>query len=147
MSIPKIAEKIKSLAQNSRGKDILSIILIIIISFGSFFLGRNSAINTSTSQVQIYGARGIVERKFNNLDPDTDTSSQNTTTSDLVASAGASIGGNIYAKGNYLASSRGKKYYPIDCPAAQNIKESNRVYFKTAGEAETKGYTLSSSCN
>lgn len=147
MSIPKITEKIKSLAQNSRGKDILSIIVIIIVSFGSFLLGRKSTTNTDTSQVQISGAKGIVEKNFNNLNSDTNTSSQSIAASDLVASAGASIGENIYAKGNYLASSRGKKYYPIDCPASQNIKESNRVYFKTASEAETKGYTLSSSCN
>jgi len=46
-----------------------------------------------------------------------------------------------------LASSRGKKYYPVDCPAANNIKNENRVYFKTASEAEAKGYTLSGSCS
>lgn len=148
MSIPKIAEKIKSLAQNSRNKDILSIIVIIIVSFGSFFLGRNSTTNTKTSQVQIFEAKGIVEKNFEKPTSNTNTTSQSITTDNPVANAGASTGDqNIYAKGNYLASSRGKKYYPIDCPAAQNIKEANRIYFKTAGEAETKGYTLSSSCN
>jgi hypothetical protein len=147
MSIPKITEKIKSLAQNSRGKDILSILTIIIISFGSFFLGRNSATNNITSQVSIIGASSVVDQnhssKYLKTTNYTQGSGGNDTASDSITGADT----NIYTKGNYLASSRGKKYYPIDCPASQNIKESNRVYFKTASEAESKGYTLSTSCN
>ena len=44
----------------------------------------------------------------------------------------------------YFASSKGKKYYPVGCSAGASIK--NKIYFKTSGEAEVKGYSLSKSC-
>ena len=48
--------------------------------------------------------------------------------------------------GEYVASNRGKMYYPIDCSAANNLKVENKIYFKTIGEAEAAGYKRSSSC-
>lgn len=147
MSIPKTLEKIKSLAQNSRNKDILSILTIIIISFGSFFLGRNSATNNTTSQVSIIGASSVVNQNNSSKYAKTAPYTQNDLNDNMMGDSNTGVDVNIYAKGNYLASSRGKKYYPVDCPASQNIKEANRIYFKTANEAESKGYTLSTSCN
>lgn len=142
-----MTEKIKSLAKTNTGKDVLSVVIITIISLGSFQLGRNSTTNTKSSQVQISGAREVLGQNITNKYADINTASQEHSSKNLTASSETSTSGDIYAKGNYLASSRGKKYYPVDCPAAQNIKEANRVYFKTASEAESKGYTLSSSCN
>ncbi len=147
MSIPKTLEKIKSLAQNRRNKDLLSILTIIIISFGSFFLGRNSATNNTTSQVSIIGAGGVISPDNSGKYAKAGAYNQNDVGDNTTGDSNTSADTSIYAKGNYLASSRGKKYYPVDCPASQNIKESNRIYFKTANEAETKGYTLSTSCN
>ena len=147
MSIPKTLEKIKSLAQNSRNKDILSILTIIIISLGSFFLGRNSTTNNTTSQVSIIGAGGVVNQNNSSKYTKTTPYTQNDSSNNMMGDSNTIADTNIYVKGNYLASRRGKKYYPIDCPASQNIKESNRIYFKTANEAESKGYTLSTSCN
>ncbi len=40
----------------------------------------------------------------------------------------------------FVASKRGKKYYPIDSAAGQNIVPENRVYFKDEGSAERAGY-------
>jgi hypothetical protein len=142
-----MTEKIKSLAKTNTGKDVLSVVIIAIISLGSFQLGRNSTMNTKASQVQISGAREVLGQNITNKYADINTTSQEYSSKNLTTNSEASTSGDIYTKGNYLASSRGKKYYPVDCPAAQNIKESNKVYFKTAGEAESKGYTLSSSCN
>lgn len=48
--------------------------------------------------------------------------------------------------GDYVASNRGKMYYPVDCPAANNLKEENKIYFKTSSAAEEAGYKRSSSC-
>lgn len=53
---------------------------------------------------------------------------------------------NVNPNGNYVASSRGKMYYPIDCPAGSNLKEENKIYFKTSTAAEEAGYKRSSSC-
>jgi len=41
----------------------------------------------------------------------------------------------------FVASKAGKKYYPMDAPQGQKIKEENRLYFKTAEEAEAAGYS------
>lgn len=40
----------------------------------------------------------------------------------------------------FIASSQGKYYYSILDKRAFNIKESNRLYFSSAKEAEKKGY-------
>jgi hypothetical protein len=48
---------------------------------------------------------------------------------------------------SYVASSRGKYYYPIDCNLANNLKEENKIYFKTKEEAEDKGYIYNTRCD
>ncbi|MFA5722050.1 MAG: hypothetical protein WC940_00410 [Candidatus Paceibacterota bacterium] len=48
---------------------------------------------------------------------------------------------------SYIASSRGKYYYPIDCGLAKNLKEENKIYFKTKEEAEDKGYIYNTKCD
>ena len=48
---------------------------------------------------------------------------------------------------SYVASSRGKYYYPIDCNLANNLKEENKIYFKTKEEAEDKGYIYNTKCD
>jgi len=40
----------------------------------------------------------------------------------------------------FVASKRGKKYYPIDSPRAFLVTLKNRVFFKTREEAEAKGF-------
>ena len=42
----------------------------------------------------------------------------------------------------FVASSSGKKYYPIDSAAGKKIKEEKRVYFKDEKEAEAAGYSV-----
>lgn len=46
----------------------------------------------------------------------------------------------------FVASQKGKSYYPIACNGARRIKEENRVYFTSTSEAEQRGYTLSKTC-
>ena len=40
----------------------------------------------------------------------------------------------------YVASKRGKNYYPVDSSAGQRLVPDNRIYFRTAVEAEALGY-------
>ncbi|MBI3336642.1 hypothetical protein HYZ98_03710 [Candidatus Peregrinibacteria bacterium] len=40
----------------------------------------------------------------------------------------------------FLASKRGKKYYPVGSAAGEQLVPENRIYFKTAEEAEKAGY-------
>ena len=47
----------------------------------------------------------------------------------------------------YVASTKGKYYYPLDCPLVNNLSEKNRVYFNSQEEAEAKGYLKNSKCD
>ena len=47
----------------------------------------------------------------------------------------------------FVASSRGKYYYPVDCNLSDGLKEENRIYFKTQQEAENNGYNYNTRCN
>jgi len=40
----------------------------------------------------------------------------------------------------FVASRRGQKYYPVESASASALSPSNRVYFRTAEEAEGAGY-------
>lgn len=40
----------------------------------------------------------------------------------------------------FVASSRGEVYYPVDCPAWRSLSSRNRLFFRTADEAEAAGY-------
>lgn len=40
----------------------------------------------------------------------------------------------------FVASSRGKKYWALDTPEAALLTPKNRIFFKSAEEAESKGY-------
>jgi len=47
---------------------------------------------------------------------------------------------------SFVASKRGKYYYPSDCPLAQGLSEKNKIYFQTKKEAEDRGYRLNQRC-
>lgn len=40
----------------------------------------------------------------------------------------------------YVASKRGKNYYPVDSSTGEGIVPENRIYFETAAEAIAAGY-------
>lgn len=138
-SIQEIAIKIKSLAKSNKVKDLLSFSMLFLVGLGSFMLGRQSTLYSTDSKISIYEAREVIH-------------TQNKTSVGQQFNEQTQIGtkqvseSKYSQKGNYLASSRGKKYYPVDCPASKNIKEENRIYFEKALDAENKGYTLSTSC-
>ncbi|MCK4805581.1 MAG: hypothetical protein KAS91_00115 [Candidatus Pacebacteria bacterium] len=47
----------------------------------------------------------------------------------------------------FVASSRGKYYYPVDCNLSNSLKEENKIYFKTQQEAENRGYIYNTRCD
>ncbi len=40
----------------------------------------------------------------------------------------------------FAASKRGTKYYPVASRSAQNLSPENRIYFRSAADAEAAGY-------
>lgn len=62
----------------------------------------------------------------------------------FLVSAGALLINNIEitvpAGMRFVASKRGQKYYPVESASASALAPANRVYFRTAQEAEGAGY-------
>jgi len=131
-------EKIKHFIQSEKGKDILIIIIVILVGLSSFQLGRLSKENTSNNGIRI-------EYPLNdqNIPLETNLSQINSNNTPKTTQINQI---KTQATGNYFASKRGKKYYPVGCSAGNTIKQENKIYFSTSTDAEKAGYELSGSC-
>jgi len=120
-------EKIKAFIESEKGKDILTIIIVILVGLGSFELGRLSKEDES-SGIKIEYTNQAENQPANVISVINSTKKE-----------------NVSGK-NFFASNSGTKYYSIGCSAGRDIKQENKVYFATKEEAEKAGYELSSSC-
>ncbi len=117
-------EKIKHFIASNTGKDILTVLIVILVGLGSFGLGRLSKVSSQAGlKVSYEGEREEIGQISPNIDISPKT--QN---------------------GAFFGSNKGSKYYSLGCAAGKTIKQENRVYFNTSDEAEAAGYTLSTSC-
>ena len=126
-------EKIKQFIESEKGKDILTVLIVILVGFGSFELGRLSkdSPQTQPSEQSAEASAGL----------------QNTDVPDFGIPQGGSLTPGTSSTKPFFASSKGKKYYTANCGAGKNIKPANLIYFDTEAAAQKAGYTLSSSCN
>ena len=116
-------EKIKQFTESDKGKDILTVVIIILVGLGSFGLGRLS--KQALPQGLQVEFTGEYEAEANIVQ--------------ALAPSPAPSGG-------FFASSKGSKFYSLGCSGGKTIKQENRIYFTTKEEAESAGYELSSSC-
>ena len=136
-------EKIKQFLNDEKGKDVLTIILVILVSLSSFGLGRLSK-STQNNSIKInYGNQSATSLNSGILEDYSDLKSININSKPSSSSLAPNTP-NTTKK--FFASNRGQKYYPLSCSAGKSIKQENRVYFSTPMEAEKAGYELSSSC-
>lgn len=124
-------EKIKYFLESDKGKDLLTIIILVLVGLGSFGLGRLSKSEKPGLKIDFKGSQ---------LEESTPISSNN------AIQANDSIKSSNKTSGNYFASIRGSKYYTVSCSAGKSIKAENRIYFASAIDAQQAGYELSSSC-
>src|SRR3989338_3853881 len=122
--------KIKQFIESDRGKDILTILILILVGLGSFELGRLS------EDSQNSGIKAEYSTQNTNI-----VSSIAETPKIPLKTTKTQIAGK-----NFVASNRGSKYYPVGCEAGKALKQENRIYFATREAAEAAGYELSSSC-
>jgi hypothetical protein len=54
--------------------------------------------------------------------------------------------GNATASGSIIGNKNSKKYHLPNCPGYTQTLEKNRVYFKSAEEAEAAGFTKAGNC-
>ena len=128
-------QKIKQFLESEKGKDIMTIAIVILVGISSFFLGRLSN-QTSSNGLKIENI-GLQASAIGAIVPNNDQISLNPSISEKT---------NNDSRGSYFASKKGKKYYSTGCSAGKTIKQENRIYFSTTIEAEKAGFTLSSSC-
>ena len=121
-------EKIKLFLTSEKGKDIMIVLIVIMVGLASFALGRLS-MGPTDSGVKIEYPGSLSGSPLNALkSPKIEPTIENT------------------GKQTFFASSRGSKYYPINCEAGKSIKQENRIYFDTEAEAQSAGYERSASC-
>ncbi len=133
----KLIEKIKIYFKSDSGHDVAIVTFMIIVGMVSFYLGRLS-INTSANTTAVADAKEnlISEKNISQLKNTTSVQKSSTSTLPLTQK-----------EGRYVASVNGTKYYPLDCSSVSRIKEENKVFFNSQSEAETAGYSKSTTCS
>ena len=112
--------KINLFLTSDKAKDIMVVFIVILMGFGAFELGRLSITASSGVKIDYFEQKG-----------------ENALDIDLFQKP---------AQKAFFASNKGSKYYPVGCTAGNNIKQENRIYFTSVGEAQGAGYELSVSC-
>lgn len=125
-------KKIKHFIDSDKGKDILTVLIVILVGLGSFQLGRLSKENTQTDLK--------IDFKGQEASPIASKPTKSTNSSQKPKTTQNSN------SGEFFASNRGSKYYPKNCSAGKSIAEENKIYFSSAADAEKAGYQLSTAC-
>lgn len=137
-SIQRLVEKIKGFRHfeapnlHTIPDDLFLGLIIILVAFGSFGLGRLSKIQGSKTPVRIENA---IEASAVESSSQAGTSNQSASVLNATASGGDLVG-----------SKNGTKYYYSWCSGVKSINPSNLVHFTSKSEAEARGYTPSTTC-
>lgn len=128
--LDKIKLKEKTLTENTT---VFTMLIVILVAFSSFGLGRLSKIEESQIPLSI--------QQNNNL----------ATISETIGDSPKSVGAKtpqilLNDGGKYVASKNSDKYHAPWCSGAKRIKEENKIWFNSKEEAEAKGYTPASNC-
>lgn len=122
--------KIKAfLAENQ--KDLFLAALVFLMSVASFGLGRLSAVWPEKEPITIEEPR--------------DEGQKPNDTAAAIARP-SSFGLSPSAEGAFVASKNGSSYHLPDCPGAKQIKDENKIWFKTADAARAAGYKPAGNC-
>lgn len=107
--------------------DFFTAIVIILVAFSSFGLGKLSSREGKKSSI-------LIERN---------QSSYSSETSLLDA---PNVKSKNYGEKSFVASKSGTKYYFPWCGGVSNIKEVNKIWFSSEVEAKKAGYTPAANC-
>ena len=133
ITIARFWKKIKTVLTG----ELFVVILLILVGFLSFGLGRLSVKEASRPPVRILNAPNVAPVQAGSPPP------TNTTAAAGNASVQEATGAG---EGAYVASVNGTRYYLPTCGTVNRIKEENKVWFKTKADAEAAGYTPAANC-
>lgn len=139
MNIQEIREKIKEVAERLGTKEVYTILLIIVVGFGSFGLGRLSKLQESKKPIRIeqtlIAGVGNKDSRPVSQKISSPNQEQNATEEKPLA-----MGGQI------VASKTGSKYFFPWCAGSARISAANRISFNSVEEAKKAGYAPASNC-
>lgn len=120
-----ISNGVKGVGEKIASKEVYTAILIILVGFASFGLGRLSKLQESRVPVRI----------------------ESTAQTASVASSVDKTETSLIAEGGKLvASKNGAKYHFPWCGGAQRISPKNLISFNSVEEARKAGYTPAANC-
>ncbi len=126
-SIKHLSTKIKVFITSAK-EEILVMLIIILVGFGSYGLGRLSVNQSEGARIEIIKAsQASLTPPKDALRASVPTESSNT----------ASV---------VVASKSGKKYHFPWCAGAKQIAEKNKIIFNSKEEARHAGYTPAANC-
>ncbi len=115
-------------------KNAFLIVLMLLVSFFSFQLGRiSSPPGSGPIKIQNAAIREIL----------TETQNPNY----KIQSLDSENRGVEKIDFHVVVSKNGSKYHFLWCSGAKQIKEENKVYFNSEEEAVAAGYTLAANCS
>jgi cell division protein FtsL len=114
--------------------DVLLSVLIVVVALMSFTLGRISVRESNIVSENSTQISNVVQSYT--LQEKDESKEEISEESDPLRLENAM----------YVASKNGTKYHLPWCGGAKQIKEENKVFFKTKEEAEKAGYTPASNC-
>ena len=117
-------------------KKLFLAMVIILTALLSFNIGRLSA-TKNKEPIRIEYDPSLIQDEI-----------QNSSTSQVNNSASVinAVQSQTVETGEVVVSKNGSKYHYSYCPGAKQIKEENKIVFKTPAAAETAGYTLANNC-
>ena len=111
-------------------RDIYTVLIIVLVSFASFGLGKLSQDPIEKIPVQI-------ENAFENMSANV---------SEGVVEGAVTSPVPAVTRGSFLGSKNSDKYHYPWCPGAQRIKEENKVWFVSREAAAAAGYVAAKNC-
>lgn len=130
---------------------IFLVICIILISFTSYNLGRIHALQKTHLQITESGVESTTESLQEQ--PKTKASTFSATKKPQISNRPQPATSNKKPVAKVLDTrvvvskkSKSHKYHYTWCSGAKRIKEENKIWFNSAQEAESGGYTLAGNC-
>ena len=127
-----LSNKIKSfLSENQR--DLFLAALVFLMSVASFGLGRLSAVWPEKEPIRI-----IENKELGIMNQGSEANAPGPNSSFIIP--------NSAPTGRFVASKNGSSYHLPDCPGAKQIKDDNKIWFKSEAEAKAAGYKPAGNC-
>ena len=155
MTIYEIREKIKLLQEHLNTREIYTVLLILVVGFGSFGLGRLSKMQEGKLGIRIEqtlstqtasAASAVSSAPLQRGSTPSSEGRGGDSTAPAPGGTTRTAGAVVQPGGQYVASKGGTKYYFPWCGSASRISEANKIWFSSVEKAREAGYTPASNC-